>query len=435
MEKQKNTLDLLLDSFESDMRIFIIINIVACLLFFTLNCYTPFFGDDIWHFTNASTGENIKAINEAAAESWRMYIEWTGRLIPMLLIRLLQLSPKALFNVLNTIIFCLMVNLIHKHAMGKSRSNSFFLLTLLGFWFCLENFGGTVLWASASIENMWASALVLLFLLPYNDLIRKHNSGEISSEKHSALFSVAFCIFGAIACSFTELNGITACAFILAIFLWRIINIFTASTLSLNKTSLWEITGFIGAVIGSVFVTFSPGQFVRLASVLQSKANQANIVLELGYRFLRTTFYFCENMIPLLFLFFIFLMICRLSDSNKELSLKQFLVLQNTAVCYLFAVFSSIYVWVLSKAYSTRFMTITVSMLLIAVGVMYAKSKLTVLSKGIVVIALLFAVLLASLQYLTVLYQMHNEDRIPVLRTKYTTSIYNPVVPVFHGSD
>ena len=401
MNEQNVRFGVSFNRFENSFLIYILINMIIGVMFFIITHYTPFFEDDLTFSKIWGTDETAKTVKDAAMSSWLVYNDWSGRMIPVFLNCVLQLQSKMLYNVVNSVFFLLLVNLIYKHALGEKRSNIYLCVIYLGFWFCLQNFGSTVIWMSASIEYMWSSALVLLFLLPYNRSLRNfEHEKELFGKPFSIMFPVVFCIFGAIVCSFSEIVGITVCVFILLVLSVRVLPRYISRS-KVKKYSLWEITGFIGAIIGSAFVTFAPGSFNRLHIISSIVPDQPNIILEIGYRITRTTYYMCVNMWPLFMLFLIFLLICRFSDESRMLSFRQFISKHIIFGYYLLASLSGVLIFIFAKGYSNRFLVISVAMLLIAIGIVYARLELSVLGKSLATVTLLFTIAFASLQYVT----------------------------------
>jgi hypothetical protein len=126
-------------------------------------------------------------------------------------------------------------------------------------------------------------------------------------------------------------------------------------------------------------------------------------------------------MFPLFMILAIFLLIYRFSEDHKDLPVKRFITENISAVCYLFATFASVYVFIFSKGYSKRFLVIAISMLLISIGITYSRISLNALGKSIVAVALIFGIAYAGLQYATGLLLIRNPDQVLDIRTVYTS--------------
>ena len=419
----KRAFEILFDRFENNIMIFVLINLTVGILFFTLCHYFPYFADDYHFRLIIGTEDRVRTVKDAVISSWAAYNNKYGRMIPAFLISVMQLSPKTLYNFVNSIFFLLLANLVHKHALRGKFSNSYLILIYLGFWFCLNSFGLTVLWMSCSIEYMWASALALLFLTPYNKSVNVPEKTILPNEKPcSIIFSAIFLFLGLIICSFNEIVGIGTCAFIFAILSIKLFSKYISKMQV--KISGWEITGFIGAVMGSAFVSFPPSNFNRMAAANAILPEQPIFVLEIIYRFLRTTYYSCSSLWPLIMLFLLLALIYR--EENKALPLKQFVSTITTSTYYFFSVLASIYIFVFSKGFSTRFLVFPIAMLLIAAGIIYSRLNLGSLGKKLITIVVFFVITFAALQYVTGLYQMRDPDTVLDARTVYTRKTSDP---------
>ena len=76
--------------------------------------------------------------------------------------------PKTLFNCASAVVFVLVGIVIMLHVFGKKRIRVGFLaLAYALMWFCLPDYGTTVLWLSGAFNYLWLALVYLAFLLPY----------------------------------------------------------------------------------------------------------------------------------------------------------------------------------------------------------------------------------------------------------------------------
>lgn len=140
-----------------------------------------------------------------------------------------------------------------------------------------------ILWLVGSCNYLWGTTLVLLFLLPYRLNL------DVKC-KNSIIIAILMLIFGIMA-GWTNENNATALLIILVLFsIYRLYN--------KKNITIWHISGFIGALIGFLFMILALGNFIRS----EKFANNNGLLWNFFHRFLDITNNFSKYLLPLLIL-------------------------------------------------------------------------------------------------------------------------------------
>lgn len=109
-----------------------------------------------------------------------------------------------------------------------------------------------ILWLVGSCNYLWGTTLVLLFLLLYRLNL------DVKC-KNSIIIAILMLIFGIMA-GWTNENNAAALLIILVLFsVYRLYN--------KKNTTIWHISGFIGALIGFLFMILASGNSIRSESL------------------------------------------------------------------------------------------------------------------------------------------------------------------------
>ncbi|MDR2546954.1 MAG: DUF6056 family protein [Lachnospiraceae bacterium] len=244
---------------------FLLIVICVFVKMLTLNFLTPFISDD-FAFARATS------VIDAAKIEYQHYFEWGGRSIVQFLARVNLLSPKAVFNVLNTLMYVIMSLLIYKMASLKGyRHVPLYLFIVFAIWLYTPVYGQVVLWLVGSSIFLWGMVFTLLFLLPYHKYIFRENSinTEVSdtsapiSTRRDILYMIGMCLLGLIAGwgSHNTSGGM------LLLVVAYIVYCHTAKL----KIAKWMISGMIGNIIGFLLVVLAPGNQIRALNFIDER--------------------------------------------------------------------------------------------------------------------------------------------------------------------
>lgn len=144
---------------------------ILFIFLFVLNYFTleSVQDDYVYKFAWTAGGENsshiIQNLGDVLSSQYYHYQYQNGRLVPHLLLQLFDgVLGKGFFNVISSIVFCLLVYLI---CLLANYRQSLCLVLLTTFLVTLGNpiFKETVLWFAGSFNYLWSFVFVLVFLL------------------------------------------------------------------------------------------------------------------------------------------------------------------------------------------------------------------------------------------------------------------------------
>ena len=163
--------------------------------------------------------------------------------------------PKAIFNIVNSIIYTCLVYLIYLHGKlnrrEKNSRNSYLILLIhLILWFIIPVFGQSFIWLIGSCNYLWTTVIVVYFLL----LFRKN-------EKENKWYKIIIMFLIGILAGWTNEN--TSAGLIVILFSTLIIDKITTKKWNLTKT---KVAGIVGSLIGFVLMICAPGNYVRNAA-------------------------------------------------------------------------------------------------------------------------------------------------------------------------
>lgn len=204
--------------------------------------------DDYWYqymFIEDSFDMNrpIHSLKDILISQYYHYFGFNGRSIVHLIVQLFTgILGKQVFNVFNAIAFSIFIYLIVRLTSKINVINILFVNAIVFFLF--PQFDLTVLWMSGSVNYLWTSIIICLFII-----LIEHLQTETIQLKHFVWF-----IFGIIA-GWTH-EGIT---FPLAISLCIYIFI---NRKTIRRQAVYPL--IIAFIIGAFMCTFSPSTFTRI---------------------------------------------------------------------------------------------------------------------------------------------------------------------------
>ena len=234
---------------------FLLILVTTSVVFACLTFFTPLIHDDFAFLYKYGpkaivrpTDEGVKNIVDVFESQYYFYQTVNGRFSTHFLLQFVLLLGKNVFNLLNVLVFMGLILLIHQYSKNyllHSKGVYVFLFILFSIWFFTPYFGQTMLWAAGSLNYLWSSCLVILFIY----LFRRE---EQNCNRTSLLKVFLFFVFSFMIGNTNEAItfGVSA-----ALLFFMIFNI---KKLTPN---LWAmITGF---GVGMVAIVFSPGTISR----------------------------------------------------------------------------------------------------------------------------------------------------------------------------
>lgn len=338
---------------EHNKLIFLAINIVAFCAFLWINIRTPLSGDDLIYQTIYGTGVPITNLSDILQSQINHYRMWGGRSVVHFIDQAFLLVDKSWFNIANTVVFLLFVLLIYYYSLEKKVSNSFLLLEYILLWFTIPTPINTIVWQTSSVNYLWGSTFILLYLLPY---YKSWERLDVKSKSLSAVLQAIIMFICGVLCGWTiEAGAVMLLTFIFAMLAYQI----------KNKKFIqgWEITGFIGSLIGFGILIFAPGNFKRANTVNQMTPDRT-MLGELLFRIARETYYMLIHMWPLLVVLTI-LVVYNIKRKTGKTVGKMLLF-----VCIAFV---GVYAMTASPAYAERVLITPIAFVIIGIGNVYNK--------------------------------------------------------------
>ena len=233
------------------------IKIMLLLIFISmlaLNFLTPLLADDYSYGLNLANKKLTGIIDIYNYQIWH-YFNWGGRTIAHTFAQTLLMFPKAIFNIVNSIIYTCLVYLIYLHGKlnrrEKNSRNSYLIILIhLILWFIIPVFGQSFIWLIGSCNYLWTTVIVVYFLL----LFRKN-------EKENKWYKIIIMFLIGILAGWTNEN--TSAGLIVILFSTLIIDKITTKKWNLTKT---KVAGIVGSLIGFVLMICAPGNYVRNAA-------------------------------------------------------------------------------------------------------------------------------------------------------------------------
>ena len=272
------------------------VRLAVFFLVLVLNLLTVKTSDDLGYSIN-------NGLLDIFRREYIQYMTWTGRSVAHLFARVFLAMPKIIFDVCNSAVFCILTELIARHAAGgkKEVSGTLYAFSALCVFLFAPLFGQTVLWETGSCNYLWTTTIILAFLYEYRNALREE-------PEHRPWFAAIFFLFG-VAAGWTNENTGGACilmGLILVGLFWR----------KTKKIPLWMITGLIGAVIGFVIMIKAPGNAIRAQDFINEGGKAYVLVHDL--RNTLNIFGNPEAQLPLWLAFGASLAVCLKTRADRE---------------------------------------------------------------------------------------------------------------------
>ncbi|OPH47144.1 hypothetical protein BC351_11595 [Paenibacillus ferrarius] len=241
----------------------VIILTLIFLVMFTLNLLTPLFADDFNYSFMWDKSKKIENLIDVVKSQQMHYVQWGGRTVAHTLGQTLLMTSKLLRSFLNALVYVALIYLIYWHSQGKklkfSRNVSIVLLIALLCWVSLPSFGETTIWLIGSVNYLWTTVIMLLFLIPY----RLKLLSNAVFVKDNIIQLLGMFIMGILAGWSNENTSL------LVLILTAIAVVYFLQKRMMGK---WMLAGFAGTMIGYLFLILAPGNMVR-ASHMEKPAD------------------------------------------------------------------------------------------------------------------------------------------------------------------
>lgn len=321
---------------KNQKKIFLVLIFASMLI---LNFLTPLLADDYSYGLNLN-GKRISSIIDIFDYQVWHYFNWGGRTIAHTLAQTFLIFPKAIFNVLNSFIYTVLIYLIYLHGKlnRKDKEQPYILLLIhLLLWFIIPVFGQSFIWLIGSCNYLWTTVIILYFLWLY----RKNS---LSKKWYNLLLMF---ILGLLA-GWTNEN--TSAGLITILVFSLIINKVETKKIELSKTRLF---GIIGTLAGFVIMISAPGNYIRSAEF----KDDTFIIIKIIKRALDITNNL-ENIVLPLLIVIISLISLKVYHKKK---------IEKEAYTFILGGFAAIYAMVLSPTFPERAWTGAIIFFVIAI--------------------------------------------------------------------
>ncbi|MDH6307898.1 hypothetical protein M2451_000347 [Dysgonomonas sp. PFB1-18] len=245
---------------------------------FALNHFFPLYTDD-WKyaFVYGRDWDRVAGFLDVIESQYNHYFTWGGRSVAHTIAQSLLYMGPFLSDLLNSISYAVLITLIYLIADYKWRVNIFLYLGISAMiWFLIPDLLVCIAWITGSANYLWGCMLVVSFTFPYCMYYLK---GDHHKKKDRIARCVLLVLWGIVA-GWTNENLVAGLLYFL--FMYIVILKFEKRTIP-----KWVISGFIGVVIGCLFMLLAPGNFIRNAIELQTVHGITKETMDYSYYFYR----------------------------------------------------------------------------------------------------------------------------------------------------
>ena len=229
--------------------------LLACAVFFAMNVYTTLKEDDLAYSLIEGEWTHMRSLADFFRSQYCHYLTVNGRTSDIFSQIFCGLLGKPVFNVLNTLVFGLMLHLLSLLCTGR-RSIMVVAMFLAFFGCCFPIPGETMLWLSGSCNYMWATTLSLLVVY----YLLNHRNSRVGWGK-----GILLVLLSIIAGSFNEA---TSLGFFAGLFLYYLFN-----RDKIDRTVVLVLAGYL---LGIMIIAVCPATWNR--------ASSGYIVVDLGLK-------------------------------------------------------------------------------------------------------------------------------------------------------
>jgi len=232
--------------------VFFVLMLCIGVSMYLLNVHTPVMLDDFDYAISWSTGEVLSGIADVIASQVVHYNTWGGRLVQTFS-QLFMYWGDAVFNVVNTIVYLLLLLEIYAIARPKRRFCwTLILLEHLVLVHMLPFFGTVFLWMCGSCNYLFGT---VLSLIPVLVLQHVRHGGALSRGGAGA----AACFLLGVLGGWTNEN--MTCGVIALVFVSLAIDWLEGRGVKGRLAAMWA-----GQCIGALILLLAPGNFARASA-------------------------------------------------------------------------------------------------------------------------------------------------------------------------
>lgn len=203
--------------------------------------------------------QRVDSISNAIQTAKFFYNNWTGRIIPHVLIGIFRNLPSVVYEISNSIIFLVFIIFITKVLNKKTSFLS--ILGVFGYLAFSMMFGEKFAWISGSFNYLWPCTFLVIFIYYFYNYFR-------DEKKLNMLSKIALILFSFIVGFSHENVAFVGGAFLVCLILF---NIKKFLRFDKNKKIVVSLI-FIMFCLGAFATIFAPGNLSRMGQVAGEKS-------------------------------------------------------------------------------------------------------------------------------------------------------------------
>jgi len=241
--------------------IYISIAAILLVLLFLVHQQTHFMMDDEWYATNLVTGEKLQSFSDILESQKWHYDNWGGRSVTHGILQMTLMSGEFWANIFNMTATLLLVFMI---CLLSGYLNAFSYVLGLSLVIALNaNIKTSMLWQSGTVNYVYATAWILLFLWIYVRALKgtkyrvekRQNAGTVRVFKQIAALA-GISVLGLMTGWSNENMGPASFLFTVGVIGYKYF-------IEKEKSPLWMYMGAFTTLVGSALCIVAPGNFVR----------------------------------------------------------------------------------------------------------------------------------------------------------------------------
>ncbi len=222
-----------------------------------LLCHSVLVSPDDYNFTfvqGSNMTQRVDSLENCIQTAKFFYNNWTGRVLPHVLIGIFRNLSPIVYEIVNSIVFLIFIIFITK--VLNKKSTFLGLLSVFGYLSFSMMFGEKFGWISGSFNYLWPCTFLVIFIyFVYN---------YFQDEKKLNIFYKIFLILFSFIVGFMHENVVfVGGSFLLCLFLFNIKKFLKFE----NKKKVVLILIFIMFCLGSAGTIFAPGNTKRVEDV------------------------------------------------------------------------------------------------------------------------------------------------------------------------
>lgn len=193
----------------------------------------------------------VDNLENALMSAKYFYNNWTGRVIPHVLIGIFRSFDPMVYTIVNSIVFMIFIIMIGKVLNKKTTFSG--ILSVFGYLTFSMMFGEKFAWISGSFNYLWPAMIMLIFIYYFYKYYTNQKQLKI-------LGKIALILFSFVAGFMHENTAFVGGAFLLCMCLFRIKEYFSFDK---NKKITIALI-FIMFCLGAAGTIFAPGNLIRM---------------------------------------------------------------------------------------------------------------------------------------------------------------------------